>query len=121
MPKVKGSVKTLQKGSFLFPLFNVYYTGLSKKGETFKVRGIVSALHAFLTLLVDILRQRTHDNDLKEYAVSVLRESGSFEKTKGFLLEVEQEARQLIREFGGNEQLEVILNILCRDYSNESK
>lgn len=65
--------------------------------------------------MVDILRQRTKDNEVKKYCVSLLEKYGSFEYTRKKLLQLHSEARQEVQRLGGNSYMEEILNMLHVD------
>lgn len=54
---------------------------------------------------------------LKKHAISLLRESKSFEYTLDYLLKVEASCRSLIADHGGNAALEAIMNYLAIFYS----
>ncbi|XP_077468749.1 geranylgeranyl pyrophosphate synthase [Stigmatopora argus] len=75
------------------------------------------------TQVQNILRQRTENLDIKRYCVDYLEKVGSFAYTRETLRELEAESYRLIREFGGNPQLESLIKLLSRmhrDAENES-
>ncbi|CAH2105313.1 unnamed protein product [Euphydryas editha] len=60
--------------------------------------------------ILNILRQRTRDVDLKHYCVSLLEKAGSLQYTRDALTELNREARDEITRLGGNSKLEAILD-----------
>ncbi|KAJ1819220.1 hypothetical protein LPJ56_001628 [Coemansia sp. RSA 2599] len=68
--------------------------------------------------LMSILRQKTTDNNVKSYAVSLMAKARSFEYTKRFLDRLEDEIALKIKEHGGNEVLEQLMaKLSVRDSS----
>eukprot|EP00049_Salpingoeca_infusionum_P010415 m.178558 g.178558 ORF g.178558 m.178558 type:complete len:342 (+) comp14639_c0_seq36:156-1181(+) len=63
--------------------------------------------------LLNILKQRTEDIDLKKHCLECMRKTGSFEYTIGVLNELETQARARIQDLGGNPILTKILDALC--------
>ena len=57
-----------------------------------------------------ILRQRTHDVELKKYCVTLLEKYGSLNYARRNLEELDAEARAEVAKHGGNPQLEDILD-----------
>lgn len=62
--------------------------------------------------IINILRQRTKDMDVKRYCVSLLDKFGSFEYTRQTLIQLDLDARQEIEKLGGNPILERVLDEL---------
>jgi geranylgeranyl pyrophosphate synthase len=58
----------------------------------------------------DILRQRTHDVQLKEYCVKLLEKFGSLSYTRQTLEEIDDEARAEVAKLGGNQMLQDLLD-----------
>ncbi|KAE8280432.1 Geranylgeranyl pyrophosphate synthase [Larimichthys crocea] len=73
-------------------------------------------LHRESTQVQNILRQRTENMDIKRYCVDYLEKVGSFAYTRQTLRDLEVEAYRLIREFGGNPQLESLVKHLSQIY-----
>ncbi|PFX17231.1 geranylgeranyl pyrophosphate synthase-like isoform X2 [Stylophora pistillata] len=69
------------------------------------------------TRILNILRQRTTDVDLKKYFVDCLEEIGSFAYTKVILKQMEEKSQALIADLGGNPQLSAIVQQLAKLYS----
>lgn len=65
------------------------------------------------TRILNILRQRTTDVDLKKYFVDCLEEIGSFAYTKVILKQMEEKSQALIADLGGNPQLSAIVQQLA--------
>ncbi|XP_071107195.1 geranylgeranyl pyrophosphate synthase-like isoform X1 [Haliotis cracherodii] len=70
--------------------------------------------------IINILRQRTTDNDLKKYCVDYMMKIGSFDYTKQTLVSLEQRALELIEEQGGNPTLSSLVGELKKVYTEES-
>ncbi|CAG8445072.1 10885_t:CDS:2 [Acaulospora morrowiae] len=62
--------------------------------------------------LINILKQHTTSIELKQFAVNIMGETGSFEYTRHYLVKVEKEARAEIERLGGNPKLEQIMDLL---------
>ncbi|CAH2105311.1 unnamed protein product [Euphydryas editha] len=60
--------------------------------------------------ILNILRQRTRDVDLKRHCVSLLEKAGSLQYTRDAMNELDREARAEITRLGGNSMLEAILD-----------
>uniref|UniRef100_K3W5U5 Geranylgeranyl pyrophosphate synthase n=1 Tax=Globisporangium ultimum (strain ATCC 200006 / CBS 805.95 / DAOM BR144) TaxID=431595 RepID=K3W5U5_GLOUD len=75
---------------------------------------LILAIRADLedTRLMNILKQRTKDVELKKYAVAYMKETGAFERTRTKLNAVMEEIREAIARLGGNEILESIVAAL---------
>lgn len=65
----------------------------------------------YLTLtLIDILRQRTRNVDVKKYCVKLLDNFGSFEHTRKVLTQLDADARKEVENLGGNPLMIKILD-----------
>ncbi|XP_050664102.1 terpene synthase-like isoform X1 [Leptidea sinapis] len=62
--------------------------------------------------VLNILRQRTKDINLKQYCVSVLESLGSMEYTRERLRQLDRQIRNEIEKLGGNPELIAIMNAL---------
>ncbi|KAL5509033.1 hypothetical protein EMCRGX_G004314 [Ephydatia muelleri] len=69
--------------------------------------------------LLNILRQRTTDLDIKKYFLQCLEETGSFEYTRKVLLDLEQRCLSEIQKLGGNQPLEELILKLSHVYREE--
>ena len=67
---------------------------------------------------VAILRQRTSQVELKQYAVQLMEEAGSLAYTREKLLSLREQCRSLIAGLGGNAQLTSILDSLSKAFSD---
>lgn len=66
------------------------------------------------------MRQRTDDEDLKKFAVSCIRKSGSFEYTERTLRDLEAKGLAEIERLGGNEMLAGLFKKLAGIYNGGS-
>ncbi|XP_041043387.1 geranylgeranyl pyrophosphate synthase isoform X2 [Carcharodon carcharias] len=94
----KGFAEDLTEGKFSFPLIHA----ISSHPESTQVQ--------------NILRQRTENIDVKKYCVSYLEKVGSFDYTREILKQLESEAYKTIDKFGGNPQLEALIEQLSQLY-----
>lgn len=62
--------------------------------------------------LINIIRQRTSDVEIKKYAVELMEKLGSFEYTRTILRELDQQAREEINALGCNSYLIAVLDEL---------
>lgn len=63
------------------------------------------------SILVDILRQRTHDVEVKKYCITLLEKLGSFRYTRNVLESLDEEARAEV-----NESNHLFVNMLVELY-----
>ncbi|PVD37672.1 hypothetical protein C0Q70_00271 [Pomacea canaliculata] len=70
--------------------------------------------------LINVLRQRTTDNDVKKYCVHLMRKMGSFEYTRETLKDLEKQATELIDSHGGNPYLSSLICELSKIYQPTS-
>ncbi|RKP12424.1 isoprenoid synthase domain-containing protein, partial [Piptocephalis cylindrospora] len=76
----KGYCEDITEGKFSFPVIHSIHSDPNNRQ------------------MINILKQRTTDFDLKKHAISLLRDSGSFEYTLDYLHKVEADCRSLIAE-----------------------
>lgn len=62
--------------------------------------------------MINILRQRTKDIEVKRHCLALMDKFGSFEYTRKTMLELDAEARRQIEILGGNPILEKVLDEL---------
>ena len=62
------------------------------------------------TTIIQILRQRTNDIEVKKYCVSLLQKCGSFDYTRSVLEELDSKIRTEVEKLGGNELLIKVLD-----------
>lgn len=62
--------------------------------------------------LLNILKQRSNSLELKQFALQLLEKTGTFEYCRQFLQVLEVDARQEIKDLGGNRMLEMIMDAL---------
>ncbi|KAL3280388.1 hypothetical protein HHI36_017873 [Cryptolaemus montrouzieri] len=92
----KSFCEDLTEGKFSFPIIHAIKT------------------HPEDNRIINILRQRTKDVEVKKYCVSLLSEMGSFEYTLQVLSDLEKEATTEIEKLGGNTYMEQVLSILFK-------
>ncbi|KAK7901956.1 hypothetical protein WMY93_018725 [Mugilogobius chulae] len=98
----KSFCEDLTEGKFSFPTIHAIWS----RPESTQVQ--------------NILRQRTENMDIKKYCVDYLEKVGSFEYTRKTLWELEAESYRLIKEFGGNPQLESLVKHLSQMHHEAS-
>lgn len=64
------------------------------------------------TQIMNILRQRTTDIEVKKYCVSLLEKSGSFAYTLRTLEDLDQKVREQVEKLGGNVNLMALMDEL---------
>ncbi|KAJ1677028.1 Geranylgeranyl pyrophosphate synthase [Spiromyces aspiralis] len=67
-------------------------------------------------VLLDILRQRTKNEDVKEYAVKLLKDTNSFEHTRKTLAKIEMRIRTTVKEMGGNDMIIALIDKLSEPF-----
>lgn len=92
----KSYCEDLTEGKFSFPTIHAIWS----RPESTQVQ--------------NILRQRTENMDIKRYCVDYLEKVGSFAYTRQTLRSLEAEAFRLIKELGGNPQLESLIKLLSQ-------
>ncbi|XP_017956576.1 geranylgeranyl pyrophosphate synthase isoform X2 [Drosophila navojoa] len=98
----KSFAEDLTEGKFGFPVIHAVRTQKQDK----------QVLH--------ILRQRTHDIEVKKYCISLLEKLGSFQYTRKVLESLDAEARAELTRLGGNPFLDRLLNKLLSWKNSES-
>lgn len=108
--KTKGFCEDLTEGKFSFPVIHHLHhaPNLDERQQ-----------------LLNILRQRTNDENLKNYALRLMESSGSFAYTRSYLQQIDAKAMGMIhriakRSVKGNDKLESIVALLRRDFMEES-
>ena len=77
---LKGFCEDLTEGKFSFPVIHA-------------IRADPSNL-----VLINILKQKTTDEEVKRYAVKYLEEKGSFEYSRKIIIELRQKSEELVSE-----------------------
>ncbi|KAF7729985.1 geranylgeranyl pyrophosphate synthetase [Apophysomyces ossiformis] len=90
----KGFCEDLTEGKFSFPIIHSIRADPSNRQ------------------LLNILRQRSESVELKQFALQLLERTMTFDYCRSFLANMEQQARQEIRDLGGNAKLEKIMDML---------
>jgi geranylgeranyl diphosphate synthase type 3 len=73
------------------------------------------------TQIMNILRQRTTDIEVKKYCVSLLEKYGSFKYTLQVLEDLDQKVRQEVDKLGGNVHLIALMDELKNWADNKPK
>eukprot|EP00041_Stephanoeca_diplocostata_P011401 m.188291 g.188291 ORF g.188291 m.188291 type:complete len:334 (-) comp18524_c0_seq3:320-1321(-) len=68
--------------------------------------------------VINILRQRTDDTELKKFAVDCIERTGSFKYTRSVLLDLEAEGLAEIKKLGGNDILVGLFDKLSKLYKD---
>uniref|UniRef100_A0A0L8H6W2 Uncharacterized protein n=1 Tax=Octopus bimaculoides TaxID=37653 RepID=A0A0L8H6W2_OCTBM len=90
--KNKTYCEDLSEGKFSFPLIHAIQTNPDDNQ------------------VLNIIRQRTDDLDLKKYCVGLLEQHGTFDYVKTVLVDYEEKIFKEIESFGGNSSLVALLN-----------
>ncbi|GAB1606256.1 geranylgeranyl pyrophosphate synthase-like isoform X3 [Argonauta hians] len=96
--KNKTYCDDLSEGKFSFPLIHAIHT------------------HPEDNQVLNIIRQRTNDTDLKKYCVELLEQRGTFHYVKTVLVDLEEKIFSEIESFGGNPSLVTLLKEFNRIY-----
>ncbi|KAJ1942251.1 hypothetical protein EC988_006543 [Linderina pennispora] len=94
----KGYCEDLTEGKFSFVIVHAITHG--EDGE----------------IMMSILRQKTNDDNVKKYAVSLMDKAGSFEYTKQYLIALEHKIEEEIKAHGGNQLLEELMQKLSAPF-----
>ncbi|XP_076449066.1 geranylgeranyl pyrophosphate synthase-like [Babylonia areolata] len=92
----KSYCEDLTEGKFSFPIIHAVRADLTN------------------TTLLNVLRQRTNDNDVKKYCVDYMKKMGSFDYTQSVLVDLEKKALALIESHGGNPHLSSLVKELSK-------
>ena len=95
MGKTKSFCQDMTEGKFNFPIIHAIQSGHPESGK-----------------VLNIVKQRTDDIDLKRFCLSLIKEIGSLAYTKKKLEKLEEEIREEIKNLGGNPLLEKFLTEL---------
>eukprot|EP01103_Thecamoeba_quadrilineata_P001628 TRINITY_DN11472_c0_g1_i1.p1 TRINITY_DN11472_c0_g1~~TRINITY_DN11472_c0_g1_i1.p1 ORF type:complete len:305 (-),score=27.61 TRINITY_DN11472_c0_g1_i1:22-936(-) len=98
----KGFCEDLSEGKFSFPLIHAIRSNPSDH------------------LILNVLKQRTEDVEIKKFVVNYLRRAGSFEYTANRMGEIEKKLQLIVAELGGNSLLEQIIGDLSIEKIDKS-
>jgi geranylgeranyl diphosphate synthase type 3 len=101
--KNKGLCEDITEGKFSYPIIHAIH---SRPGDT---------------RLVNILKQRTEDVDVKKYAVSYMEETKSLEYTRERLIALKVEVMQHISDLGGHQLLEALVQKLDNQLESNAR
>ena len=90
----KSFAEDLTEGKFSFPIIHA----IKSKPDDNRI--------------MNILRQRTTDVEVKKYCVRLLEEAGSFKYTKEVLVSLDDQVRREVKKLGGNEVLDTVMDEL---------
>lgn len=93
--KNKGFCEDLTEGKFSFPIIHAIRKDPSNRQ------------------LLGILKQKSDDVDVKNYAVAYMRKMGSFEYTEGVLRGLAEQADEMMKSYEDNPMLRAILEKLA--------
>jgi len=96
--KEKGFCEDITEGKFSFPVIHCIK-------------------HDKYHRLINILKQRTQDQEVLKFAVECIRNAGSFEYSLAYVLKIEGEARAELAKLGDNPKLSKILDALAQVYT----
>ncbi|XP_043273504.1 geranylgeranyl pyrophosphate synthase [Venturia canescens] len=99
----KSYCEDLSEGKFSFPIIHAIQSQPEDKQ------------------VMNILRQRTTDVNVKKYCITLLEKFGSFAYTRSVLEELDKSAREEIERLGGNPKLTALLDELLSWSRNEPK
>ncbi|XP_076289274.1 geranylgeranyl pyrophosphate synthase quemao isoform X2 [Lasioglossum baleicum] len=98
----KSFCEDLSEGKFSFPIIHAIQS------------------HPEDRQLMNILRQRTKDIDVKHYCINLLEKFGSFAYTEAVLEELDKKARNEIQRLGGNPLLISLLDEILLDFKDKN-
>ena len=116
--KHKGYCDDLTEGKFSYPVIHSIH-------QTPSDHRVMSSrwpapFFESLSNRADILKQKTSDHDLLEYAVQCIKATGSFEATVRYLEKVEKEARDEVARHAPNPYILKIVDTLSAVYKPSS-
>lgn len=110
----KSFCEDLTEGKFSFPIIHsILSTPNDGKLLSILLYICTDTRHPLL-LLLEILKQKTEDIELKKYALTIMEKTGSFEYTKKVLAECEVKIREELQKLGGNKMLEGLMDQLSK-------
>lgn len=99
----KSFCEDLTEGKFSFPIIHAIQSQSQDKQVLRELPSINCYKGYFIFIfLIDILRQRTRDVEVKKYCVSLLEKTGSFRYTREILDSLDKEVRSEVEQFGPN-------------------
>ncbi|XP_062519687.1 geranylgeranyl pyrophosphate synthase-like [Corticium candelabrum] len=99
--KNKSYCEDITEGKFSFPIIHGVYSNMQS------------------TQLINILRQRTEDVDVKRYFIQYLEKARSFEYTRKVLFALEEQTLEEISKLGGNPVLSAVFERLRAVYAHQ--
>lgn len=108
----KSFCEDLTEGKFSFPIIHAIQSQTEDKQVLREYCIIRTMNHQNKFNLLDILRQRTRDVEVKKYCVSLLEKLGSFKYTRETLEALDKEARNENELLGPNPIMNTLLDEL---------
>ncbi|KIH68405.1 polyprenyl synthetase [Ancylostoma duodenale] len=99
MTKQKSFAEDLTEGKFSYPIIHAIRSSPTSSNDD---------------PVLNILRQRTEDIEVKKYCINVIRERKSFDRTLVRLRAISAQIRSEITALGGNSKLEEVMDLLER-------
>ncbi|KAL6739450.1 hypothetical protein Aduo_012904 [Ancylostoma duodenale] len=99
MTKQKSFAEDLTEGKFSYPIIHAIRSSPTSSNDD---------------PVLNILRQRTEDIEVKKYCINVIRERKSFDHTLVRLRAISAQIRSEITALGGNSKLEEVMDLLER-------
>ncbi|XP_050520103.1 terpene synthase isoform X3 [Daktulosphaira vitifoliae] len=100
----KSYCEDLTEGKFSFPVIHAIHS------------------HPEDSQIMNILRQRTKNIEVKKYCVKLLNNYGSFEHTRKVLTQLDNDARKEVEQLGGNPlMLKILDELLTWNYNFDEK
>jgi len=100
--KDKGFCEDITEGKFSFPIIHCIN-------------------HDKYHRLINILKQKTSDQEVLKFALECIKNAGSLDYTLSYVTKMENESREEITKLGGNAKLSKILDALAQVYSQPQK
>lgn len=118
----KSYCEDLTEGKFSFPVIHSINSCREQKSSisnstqenTSTSSTVVFAPETCDHRLMNILKQRTENVNLKQYAVQLMKETGSFEYTKQACLKLYEKMNVMIQNLGGNQKLSGIVQYILQ-------
>ncbi|KHJ77769.1 hypothetical protein OESDEN_22611, partial [Oesophagostomum dentatum] len=103
MAKQKSFAEDLTEGKFSFPIIHAIRSSPVSSNDD---------------PVLNILRQRTEDVEVKKYCINVIKERNSFDHTLTKLRKISEQIRAEISALGGNTKLAEVMDLLERGIIN---
>ncbi|KAH8239089.1 hypothetical protein KR032_000509 [Drosophila birchii] len=121
----KSFAEDLTEGKFGFPVIHAVRSQKQDK-QVLRKSNVLTPAKGSSQLInlglksTDILRQRTHDIEVKKYCITLLEKLGSFQYTRKVLETLDAEARAEVARLGSNPYMDRLLNKLLSWKTSDS-